>query len=325
MTRRRAALAAFIYFAFGVAGGNVLGQPAPNKVARLMVGHGPGGQADTVARVLAPKLAELWGRPVVIENRVGAAGIISANHVAKSPPDGLTLLVATSTNLAIAAVIVRTPPYDPTNDLAMITRIVSIPTVLAVASRLPVQSVAQVVDYAKSRPAQLAGASSGIGSSSGFTLEMFKTAADIDILQVPYNGLGPAVMGLLSGQVDVIFADHSLLKPHVKSGAVRLLAAVGSRRLAVAPELPTMRELGFDVTIDSTLGVAAPAGTPPETIERLARDIRLVLRSPDVRRQLVDGGFDPIEDTPAQFAIVLRQDIEKFGVVARRLGLDATN
>ena len=215
------------------------------------MGHAPGGQADTVARIIAPKLAELWGRPVLIENRAGAAGAISANHVAKSAPNGLTLWIGSSTNLAITAV--RTKDLlDPNRDLAMVSRMASIPTVLAVTTRVPAQSVAELVEYAKSRPGQLTAGSSGIGSWSGFTLEMLKAATDVDILEIPYNGLAPAVIGLLSGQIDVVIADFSLVAPHAKAGALRLLAGVGSRRLAVAPELPTLRELGYDeVTIDS--------------------------------------------------------------------------
>jgi tripartite-type tricarboxylate transporter receptor subunit TctC len=295
-------------------------------MTKLIVGHGPGAQADTVARVIAPKLAGLWGHPVLIENRIGAAGMIAANYVAKSPTDGQTLWIGSSTNLAIAAVMIKSLPFDPTSDLAMIGRIANIPTVLAVTARVPVQSVAQLVDYAKSRPGQLTAASSGVGSSSSFTLEMFKAATDIDILQVPYNGLAPAVLGLLSGQVDIVFAEFSLVNPHAKTGALRLLAAIGSQRLAVVPELPTMGDLGFDdVTIDSSIGVVAPAGTPPETIARLARDFRQVMRLPDARRQLTDLGFDPVDDTPAQFSASLRQDIDRFGVVARRLGIGAAN
>src|SRR5262249_38286702 len=153
---------------------------------------------------------------------------------------------------------------DPSRDLAMVLRIANIPTVLAVAARLPVRSVAELVDYAKSRPGRLTAASSGVASSSGFTLEMFKAATGVDILEVPYNGTAPSVMAALSGQVDLVVADYSIVAPHVKTGALRLLASVGSRRLAVAPELPTVRELGFEeVVIDSYIGIAAAGGTSP--------------------------------------------------------------
>ncbi len=322
MTRMRAFV---VCCALAAAAGHVAGQPAVNKSSKLVVGHAPGGQADTVARIIAPRLAQLWGGPVIIENRPGAAGTIAANYVAKSAPDGLTLWIGSSTNLAIASV--RTKDLlDPARDLAMVSRIALIPTVLAVATRVPVRSVAELVDYAKSRPGRLTAGSSGSGSSSGFTLEMFRSAADIDILEVPYGGLAPAVMGLLSGQVDVVFADFSLVSPHAAAGALRILAAAGSRPLAVAPGLPTLRELGFDeVTIDSAIGVAAPAGTSQKTIARLAYDLSQVSRMPDVRRQLIDLGFEPVDDTPAQFSASLRRDIERFAVLARRLGVAAAN
>ena len=325
MTSQRAIFVSFLCCVLAVASRDVPGQPVSNTPSRLVVGHAPGGQADTVARIIAPKLSERWGRPVVLENRAGAAGTISASLVAKSPPDGLTLFLGSSTNLAIAAVRVK-DLLDPTRDLTMVTRVANIPTVLAVSARVPARSVAELVGYAKSRPGQLTAGSSGVGSSSGFTLEMFKSAADVDILEIPYNGLAPAVIGLLSGQIDVVFADFSLVNPHAKSGALRLLAAVGSRPLAVVPDLPTMRDLGFsEVTIDSSIGVAAPAGTPPEVIAKLAHDIGQVLRMPDVRRQLADLGFEPVDDTPAQFSASLRRDIERFAVIARRLGIASAN
>jgi len=325
VTFLRAIFVAFVCGALAMASDEAPGQLVAGTPARLVIGHPPGGQADTVARIIAPRLSELWGRPVLLENRVGAAGTISANLVAKSPPDGLTLLIGSSTNLAIAAVRAK-DLLDPTRDLAMVARIANIPTVLAVAARVPARSVAELVDYAKSRPGQLTAGSSGVGSSSGFTLEMFKSAADVDVLEVPYNGLAPAVIALLSGQVDVVFADYSLVNSHVKTGAIRLLAAVGSRPLAVVPELPTMRDLGFgEVTIDSSIGIAAPAATPPKVIAKLAHDIGQVLRMPDVRRQLAALGFEPVEDTPAQYSASLRRDIERFSVIARRLGIANAN
>lgn len=320
------AVVAVVCFALPVGNGDAHCQPLPDNVTKLVVGHPPGGQGDTVARIIAPKLAELWGRPVLVENRIGAAGVIAANYVAKSRADGHTLFIGASTNLAIATVMPKVLPFDATRDFAMVRRIARIPTVLAVAAHVPVRTVAELVAYAKSHPGQLTAASSGTGSTSGFTLEMFKYAADVDILQVPYNGLGPAVMGLLSGQVDIVFADLSLVKRHAETGALRLLGALGSHRLAVAPELPTMREQGLDkASIESSIGVAAPAGTPPETIARLARDLGRILRMPDVHRKLAELGFDPVDDTPAQYSASLRQDVDRFAVLARRLGIGAAN
>ncbi|HVO88706.1 MAG TPA: tripartite tricarboxylate transporter substrate binding protein [Casimicrobiaceae bacterium] len=294
----------------------------PSKPVRLIVGHAPGGRGDTLARIIAPKLAELWGQPVLIENRVGAAGNISAAYVAKSPPDGHTLLISTSTNLAFSAVLIKDLPFDPLRDFAMIGRVASVPSVLAVSSRLPVTSVSELVAYARAHPGRLTGGSSGTGSSSGFALEMLKSAAGIDILQVPYGGLAPAVNGLLSGQVDVVFAEFGMVRGHADTGAVRILAAGGSRRYSVAPDLPTLQELGLPgVDVDTWLGIVAPARTPPEVRAKLVDSIAQIVRMRDVQERLLDVGFEPVEDTPESFAQSVRADIERYSVVARRMGL----
>ena len=302
--------------------GSALAQTFPHRPVRLIAGHAPGGQADVIGRIIAPKLAELWRQPVVVENRVGAAGTIAAAYVAKANADGHTLLILSSTSLVFTALTVKDLPYDPTKDLAMVGRLASVPTVLAVGSWIPAKNISELVAHAKARPGQLTAGSSGSGSSSGFALEMLKGAAGIDILQVPYGGTGPAVIGILSGQIDIIFAEFGLVDPHVKSGVLRLIAPLGSRRLSVAPDLPTIREQGVDgVAVDSHIGIAAPARMPAETLAKLTSALNQVLRLPDVRRRLLDLGFDPVEDTPALYAAALREDIEKYSIIVSRLGM----
>jgi tripartite-type tricarboxylate transporter receptor subunit TctC len=297
-----------------------LAQSFPYKPVKLIAGHAPGGPSDTMARIVGPKFAELWGQPVPIENRVGAAGTIAAALVAKAPADGYTLLICSSSSLAFATVLIKDLSYDPVRDFSMIGRIASVPTVLALASRIPAKSVSELVAYARSHPGQLTAGSSGVGSSSGFALEMLNAAAGIDILQVPYGGLAPAVRGVLSGQVDMVFAEISLVKPHVESGAMRIIAAAGNRRYLVAPEVPTLQEQGFDdVAVDTWLGIVAPAGTPSEISARLTAGLTQVLRMPEVRQRLVELGYDPVEDTPELFAAAVRADIEKYSIVARRM------
>jgi tripartite-type tricarboxylate transporter receptor subunit TctC len=194
--------------------------------------------------------------------------------------------------------------------------------VLAVGSWIPAKNLSELVALAKIRPGQLTAGSSGSGSSSGFALEMLKGAAGIDILQVPYGGAGPALIGILSSQIDMVFADFGLVNPHVRSGALRLIATTGSRRIPVAPDLPTIREQGLDsVAVDSYIGIAAPAGIPAETLVRLSSGLNQVLRLPDVRQRLLDLGFDPVEDTPALYAAALREEIEKYSIIVRRMGL----
>ena len=317
-----AALGALIIGIAAAGCGSVLAQTLPNRPVRLIAGHGPGGQADLIARIIAPKLAELWGEPVIVENRVGAAGTIAAAFVARANPDGHTLLILSSTSLVFTALTVKDLSYDPTRDLTMVGRVASIPTVLAVRSSVPAKNLPELVALARKRPGQLSAGSSGIGSSSGFALEMLKGAAGIDILAVPYGGAGQVLTGILSGQVDMVFAPFGLVDPHVKTGALRLIATTGSERISAAPDLATIREQGFDrVTVDSYIGIAAPGGISAETLARLSDGLSQALRMPDVRQRLLDLGFDPVEDTPARYAAALREDLEKYSVIVERMGL----
>ena len=298
----------------------------PSKVVRLLCGHPPGGQSDIVARIIATRLGEILGQSVVIENRSGAAGTIAIALVAKAPPDGNSLLICSTGNLALARVMVPHLPYDPVRDLAMVARIASIPTVLAVGHWVPATNVRELIDHAKSRPGLLTGASSGVGSSSGFALELLKAAAGIDILQVPYGGLGPALNGLLSRQVDMVFADLAIVAAHARNGTLRLLGTPASTRFAAAPDVATLQQQGLpDVVLDTWIGIVAPAATPADVVASLARAIAETIRTADVRRRLLDGGFEPLEDTPAQFTASVKDDIRRFTAVATRLGIGTAN
>jgi tripartite-type tricarboxylate transporter receptor subunit TctC len=275
-----------------------------------------------VARIIAPNLAEVFGQSVVIENRPGAAGTIAARDVAKAAPDGHTLLVCSSTSLALARVMVADLPYDPTRDFAMVARLANIPTALAVGNWIPATTAPELVEYARARPGLLTAGSSGNGSSSGFALELLKAATGVEILQVPYGGLAPAVNALLSRHVDMAFAELTIVGAHAKSGTLRLLGTPASRRFAAAPELPTLHEQGLpDVVIDAWSGVVAPAGVSGETLAQVGSALSDVMRMPDVRKRLRDGGFEPLEDTPAQFAASVRADLHRFAAVAARLGI----
>jgi tripartite-type tricarboxylate transporter receptor subunit TctC len=298
----------------------------PARPLRLIAGHPPGGQSDIIGRVIAPRLGEILGQPVVIENRSGAAGTIAATLVAKSPPDGYTLFICSSGNLALARVMVADLPYDPVRDFAMISRIARIPTVLAVGHWIPATNLRELVEYAMARPGQLAAGSSGIGSSSGFTLEMLKAAAGVDILQVPYAGLAPAVMGLVAQQVDMVFADLALVAPHARSGTLRLLGVPAATRLAIAPDVPTLREQGFpDVVLDTWTGIVAPAATPADVQAQLANALAEAIGTREVRKRLRDIGLEAIDDTPARFSASVKADIRRFAELAERLGIASAN
>ena len=293
-----------------------------NKPVRLVCGHPPGGQSDLLARVIATRLGEILRQSVVIENRAGAAGTLAAAQVARSPPDGCTLLICSSGSLALARVMVGGLPYDPIRDFAMIARLASVPTTLAVGHWIPAVNARELVDYARARPGYLTAGSSGNGSSSGFALELLKAAAGVDILQVPYGGLAPAVMGLLSRQVDMVFADLALVAPHAKNGTLRLLGTPTSGRFAAAPDLPTLQEQGLhDVVIDASIGIVAPAAIPDDVLGNLTSALAETIRSADVRQRLRDSGFEPIDDTPAQFVASVKADIRRFAALAARLGI----
>ena len=300
--------------------------PFPTKPVRLLVGHPPGGQSDMVARMIAPKLGEVLGQSVVIENRSGAAGTIAAREVAKAAPDGHTLLVCSSTGLALARVMVADLPYDPIRDFAPVARLASIPTALAVGHWIPATNAPDLVEYARARPGLLTAGSSGNGSTSGFALELLKAATGIDILQVPYGGLAPAVNALLSRHVDMAFAEFTIVGAHARTGTLRLLGTPASARFAAAPELPTLREQGLpDVVIDAWTGLVAPAGVSGETLAHIGNALSEVMRTADVRERLRDGGFEPLEDTPVQFAASVRADFRRFAAVAARLGIGPAN
>lgn len=279
-----------------------------------------------VARIIAPKLAEVLGQSVVIENRSGAAGTIAAREVARAAPDGHTLLVCSSAGFALARVMVADLPYDPVRDFAMVARLANVPTALAVGHWIPATTTPRLVEYARARPGLLTAGSSGSGSASGFALELLKAATGTEILQVPYGGLAPAVQALVSRHIDMAFAELALVGMHAKSGTLRLLGTPASRRFAAAPELPTLHEQGFtDVVIDSWTALVAPAGVSGETLAQIEAALSDVMRMSDVRKRLRDSGFEPLEDTPAQFAASVQADIRRFSAAAARLGIGAAS
>ena len=288
----------------------------PSRPIRIIVGQGTATTSDILARLVAPKLAELLDQPVVIEGHSGAAGTIAATMVAKAPADGYTLLLASSANLAMATVSVQALPYDPIKDFAPIGRIARIPWALGANVKLPAKSVPELIAYAKSHPGRLTGGSTGPGSAAAFGLETLNRKAGIDILNVSYRGSGASIQAVLAGEVDMLFTDLALLAPHVKSGTLRLLAAAGSKRLRAFPEVPTMGEQGVsEVMLEPWYGLAAPAETPAPVLAKLSEALGKALRS-EVKDRIVDLGYDPFDETPADFAAAISGDIARFSAAA---------
>jgi tripartite-type tricarboxylate transporter receptor subunit TctC len=293
-------------------------QTYPERPVRILVGYPPGGGTDLVARLVAQPLGERWGHPVIVENRPGAAAIIATEAVVKARPDGYVLLMAYATELAVNPATFRKLPYDPVRDLTPIARLGSAPLVMAVHPSLPVQTVAELVALAKSKPGALSYSSSGTGSVHQFAGELFKLRTGADIVHVPYKGSGPATADAVSGQVQVTFASVASVLRFVQSGRLRALAVTSVERSPQLAAVPTMKEAGVaDVQLTSWYGLLAPAGTPPEVVKKIAADLAAVMASPVLGNGFAAQGLDLVRDSPAQFAAFIRDEAEKYARIAK--------
>jgi tripartite-type tricarboxylate transporter receptor subunit TctC len=293
----------------------------PSKPVRLIVPFPPGGAVDYYARAVQNRLAETLGQPVLIENRSGASGMVGAELVAKSQPDGYTVLVGNIASLAMNVGLYAKMPYDPVKDLTPIMRTVAVDYAMVVHPSVPAQTVAELVAYAKANPGKLSYGSAGSGSAPHLSMELFKQRAGIDLVHIPFKGGGPMVTDLLGGQIQVVIADQANLMPHVKAGKLRALAVGTLVRSAVYPELPTIAESGYPgFEARAWQGIAGPAGLPPDIARQLQAAIAKVMAMPDVRSRLVEGGLDPIVSTPEEFGEFIRAEIAKWSKVAKDVG-----
>ncbi len=296
---------------------------SPAKPVRIIVPI-TGSTNDVLGRLVAAKLQDLIGQPVIVENRPGAGGNIGADYVAKSAPDGLTLLVGYNGPIAINPTLFEKMPYDPVKDLMPITLAVSSPQYLTVNPSLPVHTVKEFVEWAKSHPGQLSYASVAAGSASHLTMEMFKSAAQFQATHVPYRGAGPAVTDLVAGNVHAAFLVPGNVQQFVKEGRLRLIASSGQKRFASTPDVPTLAESGYpDFVATSWIGFLAPAGTPKPIIARYNKEIVKVLHMPDVREKLQGMEFEVVAGTPEQFAGWIRTEIPRWGKVIKATGAKA--
>ena len=295
-------------------------QDFPSKPVHIVVPV-QGGTMDLLARLVAPELSESLGQPVVVETRAGAGGNIGTDFVAKSAPDGYTLLVGFNGPLAVNVTLFDKLPFDPVRDLAPITLAVSAPQFLVVHPSVPVSSVAEFVAYAKGFREPLSYGSIGVGGASHLTMEMFKSAAGLELVHVPYKGSAPAVNDLLAGTVPVAFLVPGNVLPYVKAGRMKVLASTGRRRLASMPGVPTMIESGYaDFEAISWIGFLAPARTPRAIVERYNAELVRILKRPEIREKLVAIDFEVIGSTPEEFGAVIRSEIVRWGEVIRRTG-----
>jgi tripartite-type tricarboxylate transporter receptor subunit TctC len=302
-----------------------LAQPAstlyPSKPVKLIVPFPPGGAVDYYARAVQPRLAENLGQPILIENRAGAGGMVGADAVAKSPPDGYTLLVGNIAALAMNVGIYSKMTYDPVKDLTPILRTVAVNYVMAVHPSVPARSVAEFVAHARANPGKLSYGSAGSGSAPHLATELLKQRAGIDVLHVPFKGGGPMVTDLLGGQIEMVIADQANLMPHVKAGRLRALAVGTLERSSVHPELPTIAEAGFPgFEARAWQGIVGPAGMAPDIVKRLNAAFIRAMAAPEVHQRLLEGGLDPIVGTPEAFGEFIRAEIAKWSKVAKDVG-----
>lgn len=295
-----------------------LGQGFPDQPIRIVIPFPPGGPADTIARILEPRLRGALGQPLVFDHRSGAGGVVGMEAVARARPDGLTLGMGSNGALVIAQHIMPRMPYDPATELLPIGEILAVPQLMCVPNTLPVRSVAELVAMARAQPGAISYASAGIGSSLHMAGELFRQRAGIDITHIPYRGAAPAITDLVAGRVQLMLGDVPGLLPQVRAGAVRAIGITSNERLALVPEVPTVIEGGVPGVISETsYGLLGPAGVPAERIALLSRTLLAALADAEVRAALEAQGGRLIASTPEQYAARLRTSAAAWGDVVR--------
>jgi tripartite-type tricarboxylate transporter receptor subunit TctC len=287
-------------------------QPWPSKPVKIIVPFPPGGGADTLARVMAPKLGEIWGQPVLIENRPGASGMIGADAVAQSAPDGLTLLMSSTASLTERNVA----------QFAPVSLVSASAYVVVVNADVKATNIRELIALAQKEPGKLAFGSSGTGAASHLSAELFKSMANVDLLHVPYKGTGQALTDLLGGQVQLMFAPAQTVLPQVQSGKLRALAVTSARRSETMPLLPTVAEAGVPgYSAIGWFGLLAPVATPKALVARISQDANKVLAMKDVRDRLLSLGSEPEGNSPEQFANFIRDDMAKWAKLMKERGI----
>lgn len=304
---------------FSAAANPLAAQDYPNRPIRMVVPYGTGGITDITARIIAPRMSEVLGQQVVVENRPGGAAIPGFDLVAKARPDGYTVVLAT-TALAANPILFRKLPYDAEKDFAPVSLIVIVPTVLVVHPSVPARTVKELIALAKSRPGTLNYGSAGNGSDNHLTAEVFKHAAGIDALHIPYKGGGAVMVDLVAGQVAFVFAVLPTAYPYITSGKLRALAVSSLKRNAALPDVPTVSEAGIPgFNVNAWTGLLGPAGTPANVIGRLHDAAVKALQSPAVGERLKSLGAEPVGNTPAQMGAHLKTELNRWATLAREV------
>ena len=296
-------------------------QGFPSKPVRLVVPFPAGGPLDATGRLIAQRLSEAWGQSVVVDNRPGAGGNIGADLVAKSAPDGYTVVMGALSTHAVNPHLYTKMPYDALKDFAPITNVAITPNVLVINPSLPVNSVRELIGYAKANPGKLSFGSGSNGSAGHLAGELLKLDTGIDMVHVPFKGAAPATQALLAGDTQLMFDNLANATPQVKAGRLKALAVTTAQRSRLAPDLPTMAEAGvpgFDIS--TWFGLLAPAGTPRDIVAKWNADVVRILNTPDVREKLLAQGAEPAPSTPEQFAQFIAQEYAKYGKIVKASG-----
>jgi tripartite-type tricarboxylate transporter receptor subunit TctC len=294
-------------------------QPYPAKAIHVVVPYPPGGGGDIHGRLISEKLSGLLGQPVVVENRAGASGVTGSDYVAKSAPDGYTLLVNTNA-LAVSHVVAK-PPFNVLTDLAPLSLTMTSQNMLVAKPSLPVSSIKELIAYAKANPGKLSYGASGLATPM-LSVELLKSIAGINLLFVPYKGDAPGITDLLGGQTDMYITNILPLQPHYRAGKMKALAVTSKKRAASLPEVPTMEEAGVPgFEVESWFGFLTRAGTPRPIIERLNAAFVKIIAMPEVQQKIAESGGTPLSSTPEEFARRIRADVEKFGQIVKNAGI----
>jgi len=298
----------------------------PNKPIRMIVPFAPGGASDFVGRILQPRLTELLGQQIVVDNRAGASGNIGMDAAAKSAPDGYTLYLGNVGTVALNPAVFPKLTVTPTKDFVAITQVVDVPGVLVVNPELQAKTVKEIIAIAKAYPGKLNYASPGAGSQNRLEMEVFrKVAGGLDMVHVPYKGgAGPAVTGLVGGETHLMFVTASSAMNHVKSGRIRLIAVTSAKRLEAFPDAPTMTESGYpELTSGSWQGIFVPTGTPKEVVDKLYGAIIETMKTAEVRQRLSNGGVEVVTSAPGEFAQFVAKETERWGKAVKEAGATA--
>jgi tripartite-type tricarboxylate transporter receptor subunit TctC len=282
----------------------------PTRTVRLIVPYGAGGVSDIIGRVLAQKLSDQLGQPVVVENRGGAGGMLGTGQVAKSPPDGYTLVLSSLSAYAIGPRLVRTPPYDPVKDFTAIAGVALTPTILTVNPALAQRTVKEIVDYAKANPGRLNYGSSGVGSIGHISAELLRAATGAELVHIPYKSAAFAYPDLISGSVTMVFDALPSAIQYIRSGKVRPVAMMSEQRSPLLPDVPTFAEAGFPrVTLRLWVGLHGPSGLPPAIVQRLNEATAKALAAPELRERFASVGADPMPLSAQAFGTMVREDV----------------